>query len=415
MAPRAERRSLNPVVDAEQEGAVTLANGRHPHRQARGDQGCVTLPRGGEAPFFTPRASPRLPDPARSWPMGDKLAEAPLPPVDRASSTRPWPRPSILQRRSPRPSWWSTRGGLLPNAIKWDSTTGRGCRAGPWARASRRRDGAAHPGGRLRSLAPAPVEEWQGRRSPARHPHRRPAADVERAEVRGAAGSRLRPRARLPRPSLCLHRRHRCLSLGASRARRNGRPTRSGATATPIPCHQLPDQEGGDRARRRISLLSATPSVRQARHPAHGAGDGPVREFPAQGYELGTARDWLRLGLLYLQDGLWNGERLLPEGWSNFVRTPAPAWSEPVYGGLFWLNRTAHWPLPEDAYIWQARAANIPLSFRPTTSWSCGSATTRARRWGRRPARALALLLRAVPQARAPWQPTGAPEAGPSD
>jgi CubicO group peptidase (beta-lactamase class C family) len=60
--------------------------------------------------------------------------------------------------------------------------------------------------------------------------------------------------------------------------------------------------------------------------------------FILTGYNYGTARDWARLGLLYLQRGVWNGERLLPEEFVDFVRTPAPAWDEPVYGGLFWLN-----------------------------------------------------------------------------
>ncbi len=72
--------------------------------------------------------------------------------------------------------------------------------------------------------------------------------------------------------------------------------------------------------------------------------------FILTGYNYGTARGWARLGLLYLQDGIWQRERLLPEGFAEFVSTPAPAWREPLYGGLFWLNRTGRAPLPEDAY-----------------------------------------------------------------
>ncbi|RED15327.1 serine hydrolase domain-containing protein [Parasphingopyxis lamellibrachiae] len=54
-----------------------------------------------------------------------------------------------------------------------------------------------------------------------------------------------------------------------------------------------------------------------------------------------TARDLGRLGLLYLNDGMWQGERILPEGWSAYVATPAPA--QPTgrggvgYGAQFWL------------------------------------------------------------------------------
>ena len=76
----------------------------------------------------------------------------------------------------------------------------------------------------------------------------------------------------------------------------------------------------------------------------------PYGNFLLTGYDYGTARNWARLGLLYLQDGVWQGKRLLPEGFVEFVSTPAPAWDEPVYGGLFWLNRNETVPLPADAY-----------------------------------------------------------------
>jgi len=56
-----------------------------------------------------------------------------------------------------------------------------------------------------------------------------------------------------------------------------------------------------------------------------------------------TARDLGRLALLYDRDGVWDGKRLLPPGWSRFVATPAPAQPEtaatggPGYGAFFWL------------------------------------------------------------------------------
>lgn len=73
--------------------------------------------------------------------------------------------------------------------------------------------------------------------------------------------------------------------------------------------------------------------------------------FLLTGFDYGTPRNWARLGLLYLRDGVWQGERILPEGWSAFVSTPAPGWPEPVYGGQFWLNRTGEFALPEDTYM----------------------------------------------------------------
>ncbi len=54
-----------------------------------------------------------------------------------------------------------------------------------------------------------------------------------------------------------------------------------------------------------------------------------------------TARDLGRFGLLYLQDGVWNGRQLLPKGWAEFVAQPAPALARAPgkqgYGAQFWL------------------------------------------------------------------------------
>jgi CubicO group peptidase (beta-lactamase class C family) len=72
--------------------------------------------------------------------------------------------------------------------------------------------------------------------------------------------------------------------------------------------------------------------------------------FILTGFDYGTARNWARLGLLYLQDGMWNGARVLPQGWTKFVSSPAPGWHEPRYGGQFWLNGTGEFDLPRDAY-----------------------------------------------------------------
>ena len=56
-----------------------------------------------------------------------------------------------------------------------------------------------------------------------------------------------------------------------------------------------------------------------------------------------TGRDLARIGQLYLQDGMWGNERLLPEDWVKFVSTPAPA--QPAegagYGAQFWLMNDA--------------------------------------------------------------------------
>ena len=66
-----------------------------------------------------------------------------------------------------------------------------------------------------------------------------------------------------------------------------------------------------------------------------------------------NARDLGRFGLLYLNGGVWNGERILSQEWIDFVRTPAPSTAEigNQYGGQFWLvpdNRKSE--VPPDAY-----------------------------------------------------------------
>lgn len=79
----------------------------------------------------------------------------------------------------------------------------------------------------------------------------------------------------------------------------------------------------------------------------------PFGNLLTQGYDLACARDWARLGNLYLQDGEWNGQRILPHGFTKFVSTLAPAWvadGRPIYGGFFWINGDGALPVPKDTY-----------------------------------------------------------------
>ncbi len=79
----------------------------------------------------------------------------------------------------------------------------------------------------------------------------------------------------------------------------------------------------------------------------------PFGNLLTQGYDLACARDWARLGNLYLNDGVWNGKRILPPGYVKFVSTLAPAWladGRPLYGGFFWINGDGALPVPKEAY-----------------------------------------------------------------
>jgi CubicO group peptidase (beta-lactamase class C family) len=81
----------------------------------------------------------------------------------------------------------------------------------------------------------------------------------------------------------------------------------------------------------------------------------PSGTFVGSSFMYATARDWARFGLLYLNDGVWMGERILPEGWVAYSTTPTPhAPPGEAYGALFWLNTgnpTRGLPkLPEDLF-----------------------------------------------------------------
>lgn len=82
----------------------------------------------------------------------------------------------------------------------------------------------------------------------------------------------------------------------------------------------------------------------------------PSGDFVGSSYMYATARDWARFGLLYLNDGVWQGERILPEGWVKYSVTPTPhTLPDEAYGAHFWLNSPS--PnrrlsfLPDDAFM----------------------------------------------------------------
>jgi hypothetical protein len=77
--------------------------------------------------------------------------------------------------------------------------------------------------------------------------------------------------------------------------------------------------------------------------------------FVSSSYMYATARDWARFGLLYLNDGICNSERILPERWVKQSTSPAPG-AVRGYGFQIWLNSGSdssirHFPnAPADMY-----------------------------------------------------------------
>lgn len=78
-----------------------------------------------------------------------------------------------------------------------------------------------------------------------------------------------------------------------------------------------------------------------------------------------SPRDLAKIGTLYLQDGVWNDERILPEGWVKYTTTANQAWQNVqkdsdkpklAYGAQWWLNKpNSHGPFhptaPENLYM----------------------------------------------------------------
>ncbi|MDO9246160.1 MAG: serine hydrolase [Phenylobacterium sp.] len=88
-------------------------------------------------------------------------------------------------------------------------------------------------------------------------------------------------------------------------------------------------------------------------------------ELDATGTPLGSthmwasARDWARLGQLYLDDGQVGGEQILPKGWADYSARPTVGSEAVGYGAGFWTNRGSGegvrrriaWGMPADAFM----------------------------------------------------------------
>jgi CubicO group peptidase (beta-lactamase class C family) len=76
-------------------------------------------------------------------------------------------------------------------------------------------------------------------------------------------------------------------------------------------------------------------------------------------YSYATARDFARFGLLYYNNGIWNGEQILPQNWVKESIQPSDADRRKHYGYQFWLNgynendTTKRWypDVPADMYF----------------------------------------------------------------
>ena len=98
-------------------------------------------------------------------------------------------------------------------------------------------------------------------------------------------------------------------------------------------------------------LLVDRLGMRSYQHSADIAGN-----LIASGAGYATLRDYAKLGVLYLNDGVWNGQRLLPDGWVEYALTPTHTGTN--YAACFRSNIGGAFPdLPRDT-AWASGASD---------------------------------------------------------
>jgi CubicO group peptidase (beta-lactamase class C family) len=359
-APYAERAKLGkPVVDRSAKTvSVAVPGGAVRVAKYLGDQGCVTFPIGKSELVFKPHViKSTLPDPAtQPWPMGDKLPAALPPQVDArkvnqaldaafaspdgmtAAMVVTWRGHIIGERYAP---------GITAHTPLESWSMGKSVTAAFM--------GILIQQGVYDLWQPAPIPEW---RTPGD-----PRAKIRIADLlRMSSGLRIRAPYDPDYDAGGSYPDHLYLYTGS---------VDSFHYAATRPLEWPPNTVGRYRNTDPVLVNYLVRLAVEARGGDYGSfpqrelfdkigvrsmviQTDPFGNLLTQGYDLACARDWARLGNLYLQDGVWNGQRILPQGYVKFVSTLAPAWvadGRPIYGGFFWINGDGARPLPKDAYF----------------------------------------------------------------
>jgi CubicO group peptidase (beta-lactamase class C family) len=355
------------VIDKENRAVhLTLPSGVVRTAKVFGDQGCITVPTGMESVYFTPvEVESALPDPATtSWPMGDVLPDDALPAeidsekvaaaVDAAFEPAEGMTAAFVVTWKGRLIGERYKEGIDMHTPLESWSMGKSLTATLM--------GILIQQGVYELWQPAPIPEWQEEGDPR--------AKIRIGDLmRMSSGLRFRapqdpdfnPGMGYPDHLYVYTGSVNSFEWAATRPQqwkpntvgryRNSDPVltnyliRLGVEGRGEDYLSFPQKALFDKLGMRNMILETD----------------PYGNFLLQGYEFGSGRDWARLGNLYLQDGVWNGERLLPEGYVEYASTLAPAWvadGRPVYGGaFFWINGTEAYPIPKDAF-YMAGAGN---------------------------------------------------------
>ena len=348
---------------------LTLPDGVVRTAKFNGDHGCVALPVGEDDVFFDPVDIPSaLPDPwTQMWPMGDALPTATLPEGVDAAKVAQAADAAFEPAEGMTAAFVATHRGRII-AERYGAGIDLHTPLESWSMGKSLTAtlmGVLIQQGVYDLWQPAPVPEWQTEGDPRR---RIRIADILRmssgVRFRGVADPDLDPDLGYPDHLYVYTGAVDSFEWAATRPPqwppntvgryRNSDPVltnylvRLGVEGRGDDYLSFPQRELFDKIGIRGMVLETD----------------PYGNYLLQGYELAPARDWARLGNLYLQDGVWNGERILPEGWAEFVSTVAPAWEadgRPIYGGFFWLNTTGTFPVPRDAYYMSGAGGQTTL------------------------------------------------------
>jgi CubicO group peptidase (beta-lactamase class C family) len=358
-APYPERAKLGkPVIDrAAKTVSVAVPGGAVRVAKYMGDQGCVTFPMGkSELPFNPQFIQSTLPDPATDvWPMGDKFSGSVPPGVDARKVNQALDAAFASTSGMTAAVVVTWRGHILAERYAKDITAHTQLESWSMGKSvTAALMGVLIQQGAYDLWQPAPVPEWQAPGDPR--------AKIRIADLlRMSSGLRIRAPydpdydATGPYPD------HLYLYTGS---------VDSFHYAATRPLQWPPNTVGRYRntdpvlVNYLVRLAVERRGDDYASFPQHALFDkigvrsmvietDPFGNLLTQGYDLACARDWARLGNLYLQDGEWNGQRILPRGFVNFVSTLAPAWvadGRPIYGGFFWINGDGAIPVPKDTY-----------------------------------------------------------------
>jgi CubicO group peptidase (beta-lactamase class C family) len=335
---------------------LTLANRITREAKFYGDQGCVIHQPGKDSVYFKPvRVSTRLPDASTlPWPMGDVLPTTPLPADIDTAKVR-----QAMDSAFANPAGLTAavvvvhRGRII--AERYGNGAHRDMQLESWSM------GKSITGALIGVLVhqgafaledPAPVAEW------------RKVKDDPRAKIRIIDLMRMSSGLRFSRGSPEDIPGYHDHDLGYTGA------INSFEFVTTRPLQFEPNTMGRYRNTDPLTLGFLIKQTVEKRGdvyltwPQRALFDkigirrqvletDPYGGFLLSGYDYGTARNWARIGMLFLNDGVWNGERLLPVGWTKLVSTPAPAWRDSSYGAMTWVNGRGTWPVPGNAFAFR--------------------------------------------------------------